>query len=82
MSVSIKYISQSEKAKYKEFSHHTLDVEHMTIMSVVFKIFGDVSKVWEFFGVLTGTVYVFNAMLANNALALDVNELNADVGNR
>lgn len=60
-------------------SHHALDIEHMTIVSVVLEIFGNVSKVRQVLGVLARTVDVLNAMLANDSLAFDVDELNANV---
>lgn len=64
---------------FEEISHHTLDIEHMTIVGVVLKIFGDVSKVRQIFCVLTRAVNILHAMLTNNALTLDIDELNADV---
>lgn len=48
-------------------------------MNVVIKIFGNVCKVRQIFGILGRAVDVLNAMLANHSLTLNVDKLDAVV---
>lgn len=65
--------------QFFKFSHHTVHMEHVTIVNVVLKIFGNVCKMGKIFGVLTRAINVLHTVLANHSLTVDVNELNTVV---
>lgn len=54
-------------------------MEHVTIVNVVVKIFGNVCKMGQIFGVLARAVDILHTVLAYHPLAVDVNELNTVV---